>query len=79
MRYRVSAVVKCTLQRVVQARNSEEAEACADAGDFENWSYLNSEYEIVAVAENYFLTKVKVEQDLELLLDLDGPTLKIVN
>ena len=79
MRYRVSAVVKSTLQIVVQARNSEEAEASADAGDFEKWSYLNSEYEIVAVAENYFLTKVKVEQDLELLLDLDGPTLKIVN
>lgn len=34
MRYRVSAVVTSTLQIVVQARSSEEAEASADAIDF---------------------------------------------
>jgi hypothetical protein len=79
MRYRVSAVVTSTLQIVVQARSVEEAEAFSDAIDFEKWSLINSEYVTVDVAKDYFLRKVKIDQDLETLPDIDGPTLKIVN
>jgi hypothetical protein len=79
MRYRVSAVVTSTLQIVVQARSVEEAETFADAIDFEKWSLIKSEYVTVDVAKDYFLRKVKVEQDLEILPDIDQPTLKIVN
>jgi len=79
MRYRVSAVVTSTLQIVVQARSVEEAETFADAIDFEKWSLIKSEYVTVDVAKDYFLRKVKVEQDLQPLTDMDRPTLKIVN
>ena len=79
MRYRVSAVVTSNLQIVVQARSSEEAEIFADAIDFGKWSLVSSEYETVGVAKDYFLRRVKVEQDTEPAPDIDGPTLKIVN
>lgn len=78
MRYRVSAVVTSTLQIVVQARSSEEAEIFADAIAFGKWSLVSSEYETVGVAKDYFERKLKVEQDTELLPTTDGPYLKIV-
>jgi len=79
MRYRVSAVVTSNLQIVVQARSSDEAEANAEAIDFEKWSVSSNEYEIVDVAKDFFLRRVKVDQDTEPAPDIDGPTLKIVN
>jgi len=79
MRYRVSAVVTSNLQIVVQARSSEEAEATAEAIDFEKWTVSSNEYEIVDVAKDFFLRRVKVDQDTEPAPDIDGPTLKIVN
>ena len=66
MRYRVTAVVTSTLQIVVQAVNEEEAEASADAIDFDKWSVVSSEYVTVDVAKDFFLRRVKVEQDVEL-------------
>ena len=78
MRYRVSAVVTSTLQIVVQARNSEEAEATAEAIDFEKWTVSSNEYEIVDVAKDFFERKQKVEQDTEVTPRNEGPTLKIV-
>jgi len=66
MRYRVSAVVTSTLQIVVQAVSMEEAEASADAIDFDKWSVVSSEYVTVDVAKDFFLRRVKVEQDVEL-------------
>lgn len=78
MRYRVSAVVTSTLQIVVQARSSEEAEIFADAIEFGKWSLVSSEYETVGVAKDFFERKLKVEQDTELLPTTDGPYLKIV-
>ena len=79
MRYRVSAVVTSTLQIVVQARSSEEAEIFADAIDFGKWSLVSSEYETVGVAKDFFERKQKVEQDTEFLPTTNGPYLKIVN
>ena len=78
MRYRVSAVVTSTLQIVVQARSSEEAEIFADAIEFGKWSLVSSEYETVGVEKDFFERKLKVEQDTELLPTTDGPYLKIV-
>jgi len=58
---------------------SEEAEATAEVIDFEKWSVLSNEYETVVVVKEYFLRKIKVEQDKEPVPDIDGPALKIVN
>jgi hypothetical protein len=78
MRYRVSAVVTSTLQIVVQAANIEEAEASADAIDFDKWSVVSTEYVTVDVAKDFFEKKLKVEQDGEVTPSTEGPTLKIV-
>ena len=79
MRYRVSVVTKSTLQIVVQARSCEEAETFADAIDFDKWSTVSTEWETVDVAKDYFLRRVKVEQDSEPVFDIDGSILKIIN
>ena len=78
MRYRVSAVVTSTLQIVVQARSSEEAETSADVIGFDKWSVVSSEYVTVDVAKDFFERKQKVEQDTEVTPRNEGPTLKIV-
>ena len=78
MRYPVIAVVTSTLQIVVQARSVKEAGYFSDAIDFGKWSVVRSECVRADVAKDFFLRKVKVEQDIEPLLDIDGPTLTIV-
>jgi hypothetical protein len=78
MRYRVTAVVTSTLQIVVQARSTEEAEAFSDAIDFDKWSLVSSEYVTADVAKDYFERKQKVEQNAEFTTNNEGPTLKIV-
>jgi hypothetical protein len=77
-RYRVSAVITSNLQIVVQAANIEEAEASAEAIDFDKWSVLNNEYQIVDVSKDFFERKLKVEQDTEVTPSNEGPILKIV-
>jgi altronate dehydratase len=77
-RYRVSAVITSNLQIVVQAANIEEAEASAEAIDFDKWSVLSNEYQIVDVSKDFFERKLKVEQDTEVTTSNEGPTLKIV-
>ena len=79
MRYRVSAVVTSTLQIVVQAVNIEEAEASADAIDFDKWSVVSCEYVTVDVSKDFFERKLKVIQGAEVTPSKEGPTLKIVN
>ena len=78
MRYRVSAVITSNLQIVVQAANFEEAEASAEAIDFDKWSVLSNEYQIVDVSKDFFERKLKVEQDTEVTPSNEGPTLRIV-
>ena len=78
MRYRVSAVITSNLQIVVQAANFEEAEASAEAIDFDKWSVLSNEYQIVDVSKDFFERKLKVEQDTEVTTSNEGPTLRIV-
>ena len=79
MRYRVSAVVTSTLQIVVQAASMEEAEASADAIDFDKWSVASCEYVTVDVSKDFFERKLKVVQGAEVTPSNEGPTLKIVN
>ena len=78
MRYRVSAVITSNLQIVVQAANIEEAEASAEAIDFDKWSVLSNEYLIVDVSKDFFERKLKVEQDTEVTASNEGLTLRIV-
>jgi hypothetical protein len=79
MRYRVTAVVTSTLQIVVQARDTEEAEAFSDAIDFDKWQVLSTEYETVDVAKDYFERKQKIEQDISRTSDAaSNHLLKIV-
>ena len=77
-RYRVSAVITSNLQIVVQAANIEEAEASAEAIDFDKWSVLSNEYLIVDVSKDFFERKLKVEQDTEVTASNEGLTLRIV-
>ena len=78
MRYRVSAVITSNLQIVVQAANIEEAEASAEAIDFDKWSVLSNEYQIVDVSKDFFERKLKVEQDTEVTASNEGLILRIV-
>jgi hypothetical protein len=78
MRYRVSVVTKSTLQIVVQARSSEEAEIFADEIDFEKWSIVSAQWETVDVSKDFFERKLKVVQDTEVTTSYEGPILKIV-
>jgi len=77
MRYRVSVVAKSTLQIVVQARSSEEAEIFADEIDFEKWSIVSAQWETVDVSKDFFERKLKVVQDTEVTPSNEGPILKI--
>lgn len=78
MRYRVSAVITSNLQIVVQAANIEEAEASAEAIDFDKWSVLSNKYQIVDVSKDFFERKLRVEQESEPTSSTEGPNLKIV-
>ena len=78
MRYRVSVVTKSTLQIVVQARSSEEAEIFADEIDFEKWSIVSAQWETVDVSKDFFERKLKVVQDTEVTPSNEGPNLNIV-
>jgi len=78
MRYRVSVVTKSTLQIVVQARSSEEAEIFADEIDFEKWSIVSAQWETVDVSKDFFERKLKVVQDIEVTTSNEGPNLNTV-
>ena len=63
---------------MVQAVNIEEAEASADAIDFDKWSVVSCEYVTVDVSKDFFERKLKVIQGAEVTPSNEGPTLKIV-
>ena len=77
-RYRVTAQLLSIHQIVVQGRDEDEARDFANAIDFEKWSYVEGQYEIVDIDKDFFERKLKVEQDTEFLPTTDGPYLKIV-
>ena len=59
MRYRVTCELRSVYQLVVQATSPEEAEVFADDIDLDKWQYIESEYQVIDVAKDYFLKKVK--------------------
>ena len=59
MRYRVTCELRSVYQLVVQATSPEEAEVFADDIDLEKWAYIEGEYQVVDVAKDYFLKRVK--------------------
>ena len=59
MRYRVTCELRSVYQLVVQATSPEEAEVFADDIDLDKWQYVESEYQVIDVAKDYFLKKVK--------------------
>ena len=64
-RYRVTAKVTHELQIIVQGKNAQEAQYSAEAIDFEKWNQMDFDWKIVDVSRDYFLQRVKVENDLE--------------
>ena len=77
-RYRVTAQLVSIHQIVVQGRDEDEARDFANSVDFEKWTYVEGEYEIVDIAKDFFERKLKVEQDTEVTPSNEGPTLRIV-
>jgi hypothetical protein len=63
-RYRVTAKLTHELQIIVQGKNAQEAQYSAEAIDFEKWNQMDFDWKIVDVSRDYFLQRVKVENDL---------------
>jgi len=59
MRYRVTAEYRSVHQLIIEATSPEEAEYFANDIDLDKWKFIDGEYEIVDVAKDYFLKKVK--------------------
>ena len=64
-RYRVTAKLTHELQIIVQGKNAQEAQYSAEAIEFEKWNQMDFDWKIVDVSRDYFLQRVKVENDLE--------------
>jgi predicted HNH restriction endonuclease len=64
-RYRVTAKVTHELQIIVQGKDAQAAQYSAEAIDFEKWTEMDFDWKIVDVSRDYFLQRVKVENDLE--------------
>jgi hypothetical protein len=60
-RYRVTAEYRSVHQLIIEATSPEEAEYFANDIDLDKWKFIDGEYEIVDVAKDYFLKKVKYE------------------
>ena len=65
-RYRVTAEYKSVYQIVIEAVSPEEAEYFAKDIDLDKWQFIDGDYEVVDVSKDFFLKRVKVEQDVEL-------------
>ena len=65
-RYRVTAEYKSVYQIVIEAVSTEEAEYFSKDIDLDKWQYIEGDLEIVDVSKDFFLKRVKTEQDVEL-------------
>ncbi len=63
-RYRVTAKVTHELQIIVQGKDAQAAQCSAEAIDFEKWNVMDFDWKIVDVSRDYFLQRVKVDNDL---------------
>jgi hypothetical protein len=61
--YRVTSRLTVDFQIVLQAESAEEAEAFATDIDLDKWAEIGRDWEVLDVSKNYFLRKVKIEQE----------------
>jgi hypothetical protein len=61
--YRVTSRLTLDFQIVLQAESAEEAEAFATDIDLDKWAEIDRDWEVLDVSKNYFLRKVKIEQE----------------
>ena len=71
-RYRVTAEYKSVHQLIIDATSPEEAEYFAKDIDIDKWQHIETDYEIVDVSKDFFLKRVKTEQDVELTNQISG-------
>ena len=64
-RYRVTAKVIHELQIIVQGKDAQAAQYSAEAIDFDKWAVMDFDWKIVDVSRDYFLQRVKVDNNLE--------------
>ena len=62
--YRITSRLILDFQIVLQAESSEEAESFASDIDLDKWSEIGRDWEVLDVSKNYFLRKVKIEQEV---------------
>ena len=63
--YRITGRLTLDFQIVLQAENSHEAENFATDIDLDKWTEVGRDWEVLDVSKNYFLKRVKIEQDIE--------------
>jgi len=62
--YRITSRLVLDFQIVLQAESPEEAELFASDIDLDKWSEIGRDWEVLDVSKNYFLRKVKIEQEV---------------
>ena len=62
--YRITSRLILDFQIVLQAESAEEAESFASDIDLGKWSEIGRDWEVLDVSKNYFLRKVKIEQEV---------------
>jgi hypothetical protein len=65
-RYRVTAEYRSVHQLIIEATSPEEAEYFAKDIDLDKWQFIDGDYEVVDVSKDFFLKRVRVEQDVGL-------------
>jgi hypothetical protein len=63
--YRVTGRLTLDFQIILQAENADEAENFATDIDLDKWAEVGRDWEVLDVSKNYFLKRVKIEQDIE--------------
>jgi hypothetical protein len=63
--YRITGRLTLDFQIILQAENADEAESFATDIDLDKWAEVGRDWEILDVSKNYFLKRVKIEQDIE--------------
>ena len=63
--YRITGRLTLDFQIVLQAENADEAENFATDIDLDKWAEVGRDWEVLDVSKNYFLKRVKIEQDIE--------------
>ena len=63
--YRITGRLTLDFQIILQAENADEAENFATDIDLDKWAEVGRDWEVLDVSKNYFLKRVKIEQDIE--------------